>query len=335
MESRSPVSRYVSRNSEKRAFPSSAVLKDVEVLEIPPPPPPSNRSSKLNSSKQKEVISHEIIDVDIEEDRGIDGHSKGKVICHGIIDVDSEELDDGDVLILDGISKDKGGGDVTSSSSSEIGPSSRKRPRMNSSFHTDVNNDINYPNVLFKKFDIVEDYFDHRFAERPCSANLEVQCRSGGGPLEHPAVSEENICLSLLNGDRSFRVHGTWIRGVSTMLQVLVTFQGLVLTAKPYFQEREKLERYEKLSLLYNEKVFMRKLEMMIHNMRCPPKHFEEYVVGHFRRRAREILVSCKTHLDGASSSLGFKYQLASFMTTLVDAFSRIGAEDCRRFLYF
>ncbi|KAL0328479.1 UNVERIFIED_CONTAM: hypothetical protein Scaly_2280500 [Sesamum calycinum] len=86
MESPTPVSRYIPQNSKKRVFPagsSSSGCKEVEVLEVSPP---INRTSKPKSSNQKEVIIHEIIDVDMEEDsddimltdREVETSAKGK-----------------------------------------------------------------------------------------------------------------------------------------------------------------------------------------------------------------------------------------------------------------
>ncbi|KAK6132674.1 hypothetical protein DH2020_033590 [Rehmannia glutinosa] len=147
-----------------------------------------------------------------------------------------------------------------------------------------------------------------------------------------------------------------WIPGVSTMLQVLVSIQGLILNAKPYFNEPGYANLSgstmgEQRSLEYNEKTFIYSLQTMVYNMRRPPKYFEDFVVGHFCKHARDILVSCKAYLDGAqvgclvkggvqdvdegdkSCSQQFKASLAGFITTLVNTFSEIGAKDCEEFL--
>ncbi|KAK6132704.1 hypothetical protein DH2020_033509 [Rehmannia glutinosa] len=163
------------------------------------------------------------------------------------------------------------------------------------------------------------------------------------------------VCLSLLN-TWSGSQQEKWIPGVSTMLQVLVSIQGLILNAKPYFNEPGYANLSgstmgEQRSLEYNEKTFIYSLQTMVYNMRRPPKYFEDFVVGHFCKHARDILVSCKAYLDGAqvgclvkggvqdvdegdkSCSQQFKASLAGFITTLVNTFSEIGAKDCEEFL--
>lgn len=74
-------------------------------------------------------------------------------------------------------------------------------------------------------------------------------------------------------------------------------------------------------------------------------------MIGHFCKRARDILVACRAYMEGAqvgclvkggvqdvdegdkSCSLDFKAKLAGFITTLVNAFSQIGVKDCQEFL--
>lgn len=73
--------------------------------------------------------------------------------------------------------------------------------------------------------------------------------------------------------------------------------------------------------------------------------------MGYFCKHAREILVSCKAYLEGVqvgclvkggvqdvdegdkSCSKSFKNNLAGYITTLVNAFTQIGAKDCQEFL--
>lgn len=80
-------------------------------------------------------------------------------------------------------------------------------------------------------------------------------------------------------------------------------------------------------------------------------QHFEDFVVGHFRDRAHDILVACKAYMDGAqvgclvkggvqdvdegdkSCSQRFKDSLAGHMPMLVKEFMQIGVEDCEKYL--
>lgn len=72
-------------------------------------------------------------------------------------------------------------------------------------------------------------------------------------------------------------------------------------------------------------------------------QHFEEFVIGHFRNRAHDILGACKAYMDGAqvgslvkgkiqgvkgSCSDQFKNSLAGFLPTLVNQFTHIGVKD-------
>lgn len=61
------------------------------------------------------------------------------------------------------------------------------------------------------------------------------------------------------------------------MLQVLVSIQGLILNAKPYFNEpghayTSGMPHGEKNSLQYNESTFILSLKTMVYSMRKPPK---------------------------------------------------------------
>lgn len=84
------------------------------------------------------------------------------------------------------------------------------------------------------------------------------------------------VCLSLLNtwsGDKNEK----WIPGTSTMLQVLVSIQGLILNPKPYFNEPGYAQMSgsvpgEKRSLQYNESTFILSLRTMMYIIRRPPK---------------------------------------------------------------
>ncbi|KAH6786469.1 Ubiquitin-conjugating enzyme family protein [Perilla frutescens var. hirtella] len=198
-------------------------------------------------------------------------------------------------------------------------------------------------------------FFDVFFPSNYPSVPPHVHYHSGGLRINPNLYNCGKVCLSLLN---TWSGHGKekWIPGHSTMLQVLVSIQGLILNAKPYFNEPGYSDwggtkHGEEKSLEYNERTFMYSLQTMVYSIRRPPKHFEAYVAGHFCKRAREILVSCKAYLDGAqvgclvkggvqdvdegdkSCSKDFRNSLAGYITTLINAFSQIGAKDCQEFL--
>lgn len=73
--------------------------------------------------------------------------------------------------------------------------------------------------------------------------------------------------------------------------------------------------------------------------------------MGHFFKRARDILVACKAYMDGAqvgclvrggvqdvdegdkSCSQNFKDNLGRYIKTLVTAFTQVGVKDCEKFI--
>ncbi|KAL2496354.1 putative ubiquitin-conjugating enzyme E2 25 [Forsythia ovata] len=198
-------------------------------------------------------------------------------------------------------------------------------------------------------------FFDVFFPGSYPNVPPHVHYHSGGLRINPNLYNCGKVCLSLLN-TWSGSQKEKWIPGVSTMLQVLVSIQGLILNAKPYFNEPGYANMSgsasgERCSLAYNEKTFIYSLQTMVYSMRRPPKYFEDFVVGHFCKHSRDILVACKAYMEGAqvgclvkggvqdvdegdkSCSQDFKSNLAGFITTLVNAFSQIGAKDCLEFL--
>lgn len=80
-------------------------------------------------------------------------------------------------------------------------------------------------------------------------------------------------------------------------------------------------------------------------------QNFEDLVVGHFRNRVRDILMACKAYTEGVqvgrfikgsvqnvdegnmSSSTMFRNDVASYVKTLIRAFSKIGANEADEFI--
>ncbi|WOK95682.1 ubiquitin-conjugating enzyme E2 38 isoform X1 [Canna indica] len=181
-----------------------------------------------------------------------------------------------------------------------------------------------------------------------------VHYQSGGLRLNPNLYACGKVCLSLLN---TWSGSGCekWNPSNSTMLQVLVSIQALVLNAKPYFNEPGYAQTAntpygEKKSLAYNESTFLLSCKTMLYSLRRPPMHFEDFVAGHFRHRGRTILVACKAYMDGAqvgcvvgegvqdvdegdkSCSAEFKSSLKKLFEDLLMEFTVKGA-DCDEFL--
>ncbi|KAI9197033.1 hypothetical protein LWI28_029209 [Acer negundo] len=118
------------------------------------------------------------------------------------------------------------------------------------------------------------------------------------GPDLNPNLYSHNgqVCLSLLNtwpGERNEK----WNPASSTILQVLVSIQGLVLNDKPYYNEplfNKPASSWEN----YNEKVFALSCKTMLSQIQKPPKNFESFVADHFQDRAFTILRACEAYRD-------------------------------------
>ncbi|CAN6343015.1 unnamed protein product [Urochloa humidicola] len=158
------------------------------------------------------------------------------------------------------------------------------------------------------------------------------------------------VCLSLIN---TFGGEGTelWSPKSSSLLQVVVSIQGLVLTAQPYYNEagyEEQVGTPEGLrnKLPYSENTYLVNLHTMLHLIRRPPVGFQAFVKDHFRRGGQHILKACEAYLqdyfrmgtlDGeafateasreGSCSVGFRLALVKVVPRLVEAFAGIGPQ--------
>ncbi|KAK3121182.1 hypothetical protein QOZ80_8BG0647740 [Eleusine coracana subsp. coracana] len=183
----------------------------------------------------------------------------------------------------------------------------------------------------------------------------QVSYRSFGLRVNPNLYKSGTVCLSLLN---TFGGDGTelWSPESSTLLQVLVSIQGLVLTAQPYYNETGYLIQAgtpvgHRNELPYCENTYLLTLQTMLHLLRRPPLGFEDLVGDHFRRRGRYVLRACQAYLEGgcligtldaeanateASSvrpcSAGFRLALANIVPRIAEAVIDIGAQGCEQF---
>ncbi|KAJ8460770.1 hypothetical protein OPV22_033696 [Ensete ventricosum] len=182
----------------------------------------------------------------------------------------------------------------------------------------------------------------------------EVYYRSGGLRINPNLYDSGRVCLSLLNtwsGEECEK----WIPYKSSMLQVLVSIQALVLNAEPFFNEPAYAKikgtpGVEKRSLVYNQGAFVLSCRTMLSLIRHPPKHFEDFVAGHFRKHGGTILKACRAYMNGVqvgctisqginqvvegseNCSLTFWQSLEMLSKELLNEFTRKGA-DCSEFL--
>ncbi|XP_015582419.1 probable ubiquitin-conjugating enzyme E2 26 isoform X2 [Ricinus communis] len=197
-------------------------------------------------------------------------------------------------------------------------------------------------------------FFDVFFPSGYPNIPPNVYYHSGGLRLNPNLYNCGKVCLSLL-GTWHGNKNEKWLPGVSTVLQVLVSIQALILNQKPYFNEpgyahMNGSAHGEIQSQQYNERTFILSLKTMVYTMRRPPKHFEDFVLGHFHKHAHDILVACKAYMDGAqvgclvkggvqdvdegdkSCSKSFKDSLPGCVDLLLKEFSLIGVKDTEKY---
>ncbi|KAK9287590.1 hypothetical protein L1049_016025 [Liquidambar formosana] len=130
-----------------------------------------------------------------------------------------------------------------------------------------------------------------------------VYYHSHGLRLNPNLYAKGYVCLSLLN-----TWHGNeeemWNPSGSTILQVLLSLQALVLNEEPYFNEPgyekfREMPETQKISNNYSEEAFMLSCKTMLFLLQKPPKNFEDFVAQHFLERADVILRACKAYADG------------------------------------
>eukprot|EP00250_Pteridium_aquilinum_P005995 c15992_g1_i1 orf=385-3885(-) len=177
-----------------------------------------------------------------------------------------------------------------------------------------------------------------------------VHYHSGGLRLNPNLYETGKVCLSLLN-TWTGKGNEIWHSSSSSILQVLVSIQGLVLNANPYFNEAGYDKQMgtaegEKNSLAYAENSFLLSCKSMLYLIRRPPAHFEEFVREHFKRRGPRILQACLAYMQGApvgslredctispigdkdleESTIGFRLMLGKIIPRLIAAFKEVGA---------
>lgn len=108
-----------------------------------------------------------------------------------------------------------------------------------------------------------------------------VHYNSGGLRLNPNLYESGKVCLSLLNTWTGTGTE-TWDPESSTILQVLLSLQALVLNDKPYFNEAGYDKQMgkaegEKNSITYNENAFLLSCKSMLYLLRKPPKVIFSY----------------------------------------------------------
>ncbi|KAG0566839.1 hypothetical protein KC19_7G091700, partial [Ceratodon purpureus] len=177
-----------------------------------------------------------------------------------------------------------------------------------------------------------------------------VYYHSGGLRLNPNLYENGNVCLSLLNTWRGKSTE-LWDASNSTILQLLISLQGLVLNVNPYFNEagyerQIGLPEGEKNSLLYNENAFLLSCKSMLYLFRHPPQGFEPLIRQHFQQRGPMLLKACAMYMNGAlvgsldenlqakadgsteKSTAGFRIMLSKLLVKLTAEFAKLDGQS-------
>ncbi|KAK2588919.1 hypothetical protein KPH14_001776 [Odynerus spinipes] len=110
----------------------------------------------------------------------------------------------------------------------------------------------------------------------------------------NPNLYEDGkVCVSLL-GTWSGRGTEVWTSS-STLLQVIVSIQGLILVSEPYFNEagfekQKGSQQGRENSRMYNEMVVLKLVQAQTKLLQHPPLVFKDIIIAHFKRHAEKLL---------------------------------------------
>jgi len=143
----------------------------------------------------------------------------------------------------------------------------------------------------------------------PNSAPQVLINTTGGGLIRfNPNLyANGKVCLSLL-GTWSGSGGEVWNKQTSSLLQVLVSIQSLILVDDPYFNEPGyekymKDEKFIKASKDYNEEKQQHTIQLaMINMIKNPIPGFEDVVKEHFTKKKEEILNRMEIWIQNAKN---------------------------------
>ncbi|XP_058466621.1 (E3-independent) E2 ubiquitin-conjugating enzyme [Malaya genurostris] len=123
----------------------------------------------------------------------------------------------------------------------------------------------------------------------------------------NPNLYEDGkVCVSLL-GTWSGKGSEMWGPN-STLLQVIVSIQGLILVDEPYFNEagyekQRGSQQGRENSRMYNEMVLLKLVQSMSKLIVNPPEIFSEQILAHFRERGRNMFLRIKSWMDTSNEA--------------------------------
>ncbi|XP_072403360.1 (E3-independent) E2 ubiquitin-conjugating enzyme UBE2O [Diabrotica undecimpunctata] len=149
---------------------------------------------------------------------------------------------------------------------------------------------------------------------------------------------EGKVCVSLLG---TWMGKGTEVWGPnSTLLQLIVSIQGLILVSEPYYNEAgyekqtDTQQGYEN-SRTYNELVILKLIQSMKKMLQSPPEMFKREIIAHFSERGHKLCERLRGYCRNENPlnpefpllpvSKGLKLSLASALDTFEDVLNKIG----------
>ena len=148
-------------------------------------------------------------------------------------------------------------------------------------------------------------------------------CTTGNGSIKfNPNLYKDGtICLSLLG---TIQGHQTerWMPTESSMLQIMISIQSLVMNSTPYFNElgyEYNRDSSHKESITYNKKIRYECMKWaMIDMIRNPIKGFEKAILKHFTIKAEYIKMVCKQWVS-ESDNVNFNKQMYNTLCAELD----------------
>uniref|UniRef100_A0A8D8MRR4 (E3-independent) E2 ubiquitin-conjugating enzyme n=2 Tax=Culex pipiens TaxID=7175 RepID=A0A8D8MRR4_CULPI len=123
----------------------------------------------------------------------------------------------------------------------------------------------------------------------------------------NPNLYEDGkVCVSLLG---TWSGRGTEMWGPnSTLLQVIVSIQGLILVDEPYFNEagyekQRGSQQGKENSRMYNEMVLLKLVQSMTKLICNPPEIFSEQILAHFSARGQGMYERIKCWMDASNEA--------------------------------
>lgn len=149
-------------------------------------------------------------------------------------------------------------------------------------------------------------FFDVKFSKDYPNTPPEVKYISYSTERLHTCIDfDGSICLSLLNTSPGLREE-MWLPNRSTLLQLFVSIQGLILVPQPlHFDEPIDAHngQYLTISENYNEDIVALVIETMTNQISKPPNCFRDEVLDYYRSRGLEIHNQLQTILRDTSNA--------------------------------